>query len=160
MAKTGVTEADIAEEAKKQQKNAGAPPASRLALFLSAALGKDSALADAKKPQTLKVLQLLATGKDAPTPAACQEAILRGVEAVVMNNKAALLKFTPALLQIFYEADLTEEAAVNAWYNELTAGGKKVKEGSVRQEIRSKAKVFVDWLNTADEEEEEEEDDE
>jgi translation initiation factor 5 len=145
---------EIAAEVKKQQLNAGVPPTSRLALFLGAALGKESAVADIKAARTIKVLQALQAGKDAPAAGPAQALLLRALEAFVAVHKEALLKATPVLLQALYDADLVEEEAVVAWFSA------KAKAGSDAAEVRARAAPFVEWLQTAEEEEEEDEDDE
>jgi len=143
---------EIAAEVKKQQLNAGVAPASRLALFLGAALGKESAVADIKAARTVKVLQALQAGKDAPAAGPAQALLLRALEAFVAVHKEALLKATPVLLQALYDADLVEEEAVVAWFSA------KAKAGSDAAEVRARAAPFVEWLQTAEEEEEDEDD--
>ncbi|RYG51876.1 hypothetical protein EON66_10295 [archaeon] len=89
----------------------------------------------------------LQAGLDAATTVRAQAALLRALEQTILHFKDALLRFTPVILQILYEASLIDDAVFSAWFRA---------KGDA--EVRAKAKVFIDWMEAEDEEDEEEDD--
>jgi len=83
----------------------------------------------------------------------CQNGVLAGLTE--LGKEPAVLKVVPHVLKHLYDEDVLEEDPVLKWYGAKSRGdAAKVKEA---------AKVFVTWLEDAeeeDEDEEEEEDDE
>jgi len=69
-----------------------------------------------------------------------------------LGKDAAVLKVVPHVLKYLYDEDVLEEEAVVKWHSAKSKGdAAKVKES---------AKVFVEWLKTAEEDDEDEDEDE
>ena len=130
----------------KNATNAALPPSDRASLYLRAVLGGSApvaaiaALRETRHVAVLKALLRGAAGKPS------QAALLYRLEGLLAKEDV-LLKATPVLLKFLYDSDVLEEEAIVAWF--ATKGG--------RQDVRAKAKPFVEWLAAAEEEDEDEE---
>jgi len=69
-----------------------------------------------------------------------------------MAKDASILKVVPHVLKFLYDSDVLEEASVLKWYN--------AKSRSDVGKVQAAAKMFVEWLENAEEESEEEDEDE
>lgn len=79
-----------------------------------------------------------------------QRYLLNGIEQVIALHKDTLLAKVPAILKLFYDADILEEKVLFEWA-EKTSKKYVSKEFSV--EIRTRAEPFIRWLREAEEEE-------
>lgn len=87
----------------------------------------------------------LAVIKQVATNAEAQAGVIGGLTE--LGKDAAVLKVVPHVLKYLYDEDVVEEAVILKWYGAKSRGdAAKVKEA---------AKVFVEWLENADEESEE-----
>jgi len=96
------------------------------------------------KTDKLDVLKQFVTNADAQ----------RGTLAAVteLGKEPAVLKVVPHVLKHLYDEDVLEEEAVLKWYG--------AKSRSSEAKVKDAAKVFVEWLENADEEGEEDDDEE
>lgn len=78
--------------------------------------------------------------------------LLNCIEDLTGVTERKLLKFVSPILMSLYESDVLSEDAITTWYNSPPESSWLVSK-EVAQEIRVKAKPFIDWLQTADEEE-------
>jgi translation initiation factor 5 len=74
---------------------------------------------------------------------------------VGMSYPSTLIPKAAHILKMFYDADLVEEEILLEWGSKIS---KKYVSKEISEKIHSKAKPFIDWLNTADEESEDDED--
>lgn len=86
-----------------------------------------------------------------------QRYLLGGIEQVISLHKSALLPKVPALLKLFYDADILEENVLLEWGGKVS---KKFVSREVSQEIHKAAEPFIKWLREAEEEEDSGEDSE
>lgn len=97
------------------------------------------------KTDKLEVLKHAASS-NAPAAADYQVGFLLGLTELA--KEAGVLKVVPHVLKYLYDSDLLEEEAIMTWYN-----AKPTLDSDAK--VKEAAKVFVDWLKTADEESEE-----
>lgn len=83
-----------------------------------------------------------------------QRYLLNGIEQVIALHKDVLLAKVPAILKLFYDADILEEKVLLEW-SEKTS--KKYVSKELGAEIRQRADLFIKWLREAEEEESESE---
>lgn len=94
------------------------------------------------KSDRLEVLKLFVSNQEA------QNGVLAGITE--LGKEPAVLKVVPHVLKFLYDEDVLEEDPILKWYGAKSRGdAAKVKEA---------AKVFVTWLEDAEEEDEEKED--
>jgi len=80
-----------------------------------------------------------------------QRYLLGGIEQVIGLHKSSLLPKVSAILKLFYDADILEEAILLDWANKIS---KKYVSKELSQEIHNHANQFITWLREAEEEEE------
>ncbi|XKL66062.1 hypothetical protein PGB90_009482 [Kerria lacca] len=88
-----------------------------------------------------------------------QKYLLGGIEQVIVLHKNTLLPKVPAILKLFYDADILEENVLLDWGGKVS---KKFVSRELNQEIHKAAEPFIKWLREAEEEDdsgEESEDD-
>lgn len=140
--------AELVAKVKVQASNCGISSVEAGSLYLYAIA--DNTLATKLKSAPVQaVFAGLQAGLDAATTVRAQAALLRALEQTILHFKDALLRFTPVILQILYEASLVDDVVFSAWFRA---------KGDA--EVRAKAKVFVDWMEADEEDEEDEEEDE
>jgi len=81
--------------------------------------------------------------------ASAQKGLLIGIEELCGVREQSLLKSVPHILKALYDEDILEEEAICKWFDAAS-------KGTVAQ-VKASAKVFVEWLRSAEEESEEEE---
>lgn len=79
-----------------------------------------------------------------------QRYLLNGVEQVIALHKDTLLTKVPAILKLFYDADILEEKVLFEWAEKTS---KKYVTKEFSAEIRTRAEPFIRWLREAEEEE-------
>ncbi|KAL1464707.1 hypothetical protein WDU94_004331 [Cyamophila willieti] len=83
-----------------------------------------------------------------------QRYLLNGVEQVIALHKESLLSKVPAILKLFYDADILDEKVLLEWAEKTS---KKYVTKELSAEIRQRAEPFIRWLREAEEEESESE---
>jgi hypothetical protein len=140
---------DAASAVKKTQTNAGLPASQRAALLFRACLSDPKKIHLAvKEPKFISSMKLLATGTDAPAAGPAQKELIQAMEIVTSQAEEAM-KVVPLILQTLYDEDILSEEAIVSWF-EGTGGNPGVK---------AKAKIFVDWLKTAEEDDDDDDSD-
>jgi len=81
-----------------------------------------------------------------------QQAVLERIEGLV-QERAELLKKTPALLKQFYDLGLLEEEQLLAWHG-------KAGSGDMAKAMRKETQQLIDWLKTTEDDQDEEEEQE
>uniref|UniRef100_A0A8D8U002 Eukaryotic translation initiation factor 5 n=1 Tax=Cacopsylla melanoneura TaxID=428564 RepID=A0A8D8U002_9HEMI len=79
-----------------------------------------------------------------------QRYLLNGVEQVFALHKESLLSKVPAILKLFYDADILDEKVLLEWAEKTS---KKYVTKELSAEIRQRAEPFIRWLREAEEEE-------
>jgi hypothetical protein len=79
-----------------------------------------------------------------------QEVLMACMERHIRSN-FNMLKHTPVIMKLFYDADLLEEDTVLVWADSRTRGefSYAVVEDTAITYIKQKAKPFVTWLKNA-----------
>lgn len=86
-----------------------------------------------------------------------QKYLLGGLEQVINLHKDTLISKVPHILKVFYDADILEEEVLIDWSQKVS---KKYVSKDIAQEIHDKAKLFIKWLQEAEEEESSEDEEE
>jgi len=82
---------------------------------------------------------------DAPT----QRLFLGCMEELLGLTQPSLIKYTAKILQVLYDADVLDEAAILAWYDSPPESSWLVKK-DVAARVRKHAAKFAEWLKEAD----------
>ncbi|XP_076441785.1 eukaryotic translation initiation factor 5-like [Babylonia areolata] len=123
----------------------------KVPLVLVELLLTDKVLAQVKEHRIL----FLSFCKDSPK---AQKYLVGGLEMLIGREySSALMPRVPHILKAFYDLDILEEEVILDWAKKVS---KKYVSKEIAQQIREKAKPFIDWLEQASEEEEDEEEEE
>ena len=127
------------------------PKEGTVALLLRALYG---GMTGTLAPLLAKQLPLLVAA--AGEGAAGQRALLTGLEHFAgVAAPAAVLKQTAVLIKAMYDADVLEEAAIDAWFEAPDAAAALGVPAAAAAGVRKQAFPFVNWLRTADSDEDE-----
>ncbi|KAK7103689.1 eukaryotic translation initiation factor 5-like [Littorina saxatilis] len=87
-----------------------------------------------------------------------QKYLLGGLEMLIGKEySASLMPRVPHILKAFYDMDILDEEVILEWAKKIS---KKYVTKEIAQQMREKAKPFIDWLEQASEEEEDDDDEE
>lgn len=87
-----------------------------------------------------------------------QKYLMGGLEMLMGREYAVtLMPKVPHVLKAFYDLDILDEEVILDWAQKVS---KKYVSKDVAQQLRDKAKPFIDWLEQAEEEDDDEEEDE
>jgi len=71
------------------------------------------------------------------------------IESLVGEVEPKLIQFTPHILQCLYEEEVLDEETILSWADSPPESSWLVKK-DIAQQVRAKAKPFIQWLKTAD----------
>jgi len=87
-----------------------------------------------------------------------QKYLVGGLEMLIGKEySAALMPRVPHIFKAFYDMDILDEEIILEWAKKIS---KKYVSKEIAQQMREKAKPFIDWLEQASEEEEDEDEEE
>jgi len=123
----------------------------KVPLVLVELLLTDKVLAQAKDHRIL----LLSFCKDNPK---AQKYLVGGLEMLIGKEYAAtLMPRVPHIFKLFYDMDILDEEVILEWAKKIS---KKYVSKEIAQQMREKAKPFIEWLEQASEEEEDDDEEE
>lgn len=87
-----------------------------------------------------------------------QLALVNAVEELLGTTHKEMIAAVPHVLQQLYNDDILDEETITGWYDSPPESSWLVKK-DVAELVRARAKVFVEWLKTAESDEEDEDED-
>jgi len=142
---------EVIGELKRLQLSRGLDDSQRVKILLEAILDTSNpATVAAQFKKHAPLLKKLATDKNTGN------VLLVCIEELVGVIEKKLLPRVPVILQVLYETEVVDEATLLSWHATPPEASWLVNK-KVAQQVRQKAKPFIDWLKSAEEVEVEEE---